>query len=122
MLMQVTYAGFNRSVGPSGESIALRPGVDKVPLIYPGARHGARSWRFMDFYEEKFGEGTVDAPLGYVDADLVSLAGRIREASRKGEAGSLQINPKLLERKEEVARSNAAVAEAAAALRGQAEM
>lgn len=107
MLMQVTYAGFNRSVGPSGESIALRPGVDKVPLIYPGARHGARSWRFMDFYEEKFGEGTVDAPLGYVDADLVSLAGRIREASRKGEAGSLQINPKLLERKEEVARSNA---------------
>lgn len=107
VLMQTTYAGFQNCTGPSGESIALRPGVDKVPLIYPGGRHGARSWRFMDYYEELFGEGTVDAPLGYVDADLVSLAGRIREASRKGEAGSLQINPKLLERKEDVARSNA---------------
>ena len=111
ILMRITYAGFTNCKGPSGESIALRPGVDKVPLVYPGARHGARSWRFMDFYEEKFGEGTVDAPLGYVDADLVSLAGRIREASRKGEAGSLQINPKLLERKADVARSNAELPE-----------
>lgn len=107
VMMRITYAGFTNRKGPNGESIALRPGLDKVPLVYPGARRGARSWRFMDFYEEKFGEGTVDAPLGYVDADLVSLAGRIREASRKGEAGSLQINPKLLERKADVARSNA---------------
>ncbi len=101
------YSGFTRSKGPDGESLALRPGVDKVPLIYPGARHGVRSWRFLDFYEETFGEGTVDAPLGYVDSDLVSLAGRIREASKKGEAGALQINPKLLARKDDVARSNA---------------
>ncbi len=107
VLMRITYAGFEKSKGPNGESIALRPGVDRVPLVYPGARHGARSWRFMDYYEDKFGEGLVDAPLGYVDSDLVSLAGRIREASRKGEAGSLQINPKLLERKADVARSNA---------------
>lgn len=107
MLMEITYSGFSMCDGPNGESIALRPGIDRVPLVYPGARRGARSWRFMDFYEDKFGEGLVDAPLGYVDSDLVSLAGRIREASRKGEAGSLQINPKLLERKADVARSNA---------------
>lgn len=110
VLMQITYSGFENCKGPSGESIALRPGIDKAPLIYPGARHGARSWRFMDYYEEKFGEGLVDAPLGYVDSDLVSLAGRIREASRKGEAGSLQINPKLLDRKSDVAQSNADLA------------
>ncbi len=93
--------------GPNGESRALRPGIDKVPLIYPGARRGARSWRFLDFYEETFGAGLVDAPLDYIDSDLLSLAGRIREASKKGEAGSLQINPKLLARKDEIARINA---------------
>lgn len=94
--------------GPHGESLALRPGVDKVLLIHPGARGGARSWgRFLDFYEETFGVGLVDAPLGYNDSDLLSLAGRIREASRKGEAGSLQINPRLLARKDEIARINA---------------
>jgi hypothetical protein len=91
----------------SGESLALRPGVDKVPLIYPGARSGVRSWRFLNFYEETFGDDLVDAPLGYTDADLLTLAGRIREASRKGEAGSLQINPALLARKDEIARLNA---------------
>ena len=94
--------------GPNGESLALRPGMDKVPLIHPGARGGARSWgRYLDFYEKTFGTGLVDAPLGYNDADLLSLAGRIREASKKGEAGSLQINPKLLARKDEIARINA---------------
>jgi hypothetical protein len=91
-----------------GESHALRPGIDKVPLIYPGARGGARCWgRFLDFYEQTFGSGLVDAPLGYNDSDLLSLAGRIREASKKGEAGLLQINPKLLARKDDIARINA---------------
>lgn len=91
-----------------GDAHALRPGVDKVPLIYPGARGGARSWgRFLDFYEETFGSGLVDAPLEYNDSDLLSLAGRIREASKKGEAGLLQINPALLARKDEIARINA---------------
>jgi hypothetical protein len=94
--------------GPNGESLALRPGIDKVPMIHPGARGGARSsGRFFDFYEKTFGPGLVDAPLGYNDSDLLSLAGRIREASKKGETGSLQINPKLLARKDEIARINA---------------
>lgn len=91
-----------------GESDALRPGIDKVALIYPGARGGARCWgRFLDFYEQTFGSDLVDAPLGYNDSDLLSLAGRIREASKKGEAGLLQINPSLLARKDEIARINA---------------
>ncbi len=90
-----------------GKSDALRPGTDRVPLIYPGARGGARSWgRFLDFYEHTFGSGLVDAPLGYNDSDLLSLAGRIREASKKGEAGMLQISPSLLARKDEIARLN----------------
>ncbi|MFN8625705.1 MAG: hypothetical protein U0587_06965 [Candidatus Binatia bacterium] len=93
--------------GPKGESQALRPGVDRVPLVYLGARRGARSWRFLDFYEETFGPGLVDTSLDYIDSDLLTLAGRIREASKKGEAGSLQISPQLLARKDEIARLNA---------------
>lgn len=108
IFQRVTYWGFQSSMtAPNGESLALRPGVDKVPLIYLGARTGARSWRFLDFYEDTFGTGLVDAPLSYIDADLLTLAGRIREASRKGEAGSLQINSNLLARKGEIARINA---------------
>jgi len=104
---RVTYWGFQSSMkGLDGESLSLRPGIDKVPLIYLGARAGARSWRFLDFYEETFGTGLVDAPLSIIDADLLTLAGRIREASKKGEAGSLKINPRLLARKEEIARIN----------------
>ncbi|CAA0080555.1 Uncharacterised protein [Halioglobus japonicus] len=103
-----TLWGIQRAMEKAGGgSLALRPGIDRVPLIYPGARSGARSWRFLNFYEETFGADLVDAPLGYTDADLLTLAGRIREASRKGEAGSLQINPALLARKDEIARLNA---------------
>jgi len=109
LMHRFTLWNFQSSMtGPHGESLALRPGVDRVPLIHPGPRSGARSWgRFMDFYEETFGTGLVDAPLGNTDADLLSLAGRVREASRKGEAGSLQINPRLLARKTEIAQLNA---------------
>lgn len=109
VMHRITLWSFQSSMtGPNGEDLALRVGVDKVPLIHPGARGGARSWgRFLDFYEQTFGTGLVDAPLGYNDSDLLSLAGRIREASKKGEAGSLQINPELLARKDEIARINA---------------
>lgn len=109
LMHRVTLWNFQSSMNaPDGTSLALRPGTDHVPLIHPGARGGARSWgRFLDFYEQTFGAGLVDAPLGYNDSDLLSLAGRIREASRKGEAGSLQIRPALLARKEEIARINA---------------
>lgn len=94
-----------------------RPGVDAVPLIYLGARRGARSLsRFLDFYEDTFGAGLVDTLTEYADSDLLSLAGRIRDASRKGEAGTLQINPRLLARKEEIARLNAENAARADAL------
>lgn len=108
LVHRFTLWNFQSSMqGPDGQSPALRPGIDRVPLIHPGARGGARSWgRFLDFYEETFGAGLVDAPLGYNDSDLLSLAGRIREASKKGEAGSLQINPRLLARKDEIARIN----------------
>ena len=109
VMHRVTLWNFQSSMtGRNGESLALRVGVDKAPLIHPGARGGARSWgRFLDFYEQTCGTGLVDAPLGYNDSDLLSLAGRIREASKKGEAGSLQINPGLLARKNEIARINA---------------
>lgn len=92
----------------SGRLIGLRPGADRVPLMYLGARRGARTIaRFLNFYEETFGAGLVDTLFEYRDSDLLTLAGRIREASRKGEAGLVQIKPQLLARREEIARLNA---------------
>jgi hypothetical protein len=93
--------------GLDGKAIGLRPGTDRVPLIYLGARRGARSMsRFLDFYEASFGTGLVDTMLAHNDSDLLSLAGRIRAASKKGDAGLLQIKPELLARKNEIARLN----------------
>lgn len=107
-LQKQTLSGMQTARDADGHSIGLRPGVDRVPLIYLGARRGARSMsRFLDHYEECFGEGLVDTLLEYNDSDLLSLAGRIRDASKKGEAGLVQIKSELLARKDEIARLNA---------------
>lgn len=91
-----------------GAGAALKPGVDRVPLIHPSARTGSRtSQLFLDLYTELFGEGLVDTALGHSDADLISLAGRIRAASAQGEAAAVQIGAELSARKAQIARTNA---------------
>lgn len=108
LLQRINMWGLLNARGADGADIGLKPGVDRVPLIYLGARRGARSMsRFLDYYEEMFGEGLVDTLMEYADSDLLSLAGRIREASKKGEAGLVQIKDELLARKDEIARLNA---------------
>ena len=82
----------------------LQPGVDKVPIFFPGPKGGYRPFNInLAIYEKVFGEGLVIAPSAYMDADLMSLAGRIQEASKRGEEGMLAINPRLLSRKGEIA-------------------
>lgn len=106
LLQRMNLKGLKWAKNAQGEVTGLEPGVDRVPLIYLGARRGARSMsRFLDLYEETYGEGLVDTLFEYSDSDLLSLAGRIREASRKGEA--VQIKPELLARKDDIARINA---------------
>ena len=106
LLNQMNLKNLRAARNAQGEVIGLEPGVDRVPLIYLGARRGARSMsRYLDLYEETYGAGLVDTMFEYSDSDLLSLAGRIREASKKGEA--VQINPELLARKDEIARINA---------------
>ena len=83
----------------------LKPGVDRVPIFFPGPKGGYRPFNInLAIYEEVYGEGLVKAPSAYMDADLMSLAGRIQEASKKGEEGTLSINPRLMARKGEIAR------------------
>ena len=105
-LQQMNLKGLRTAKNAQGEVTGLEPGVDRVPLVYLGARRGARSMsRFLDLYEETYGEGLVDTLFENSDSDLLSLAGRIREASRKGEA--VQVRPELLARKDDIARINA---------------
>ena len=94
---------------PFGEERAhyrrLEPGIDRVPIFFPGPKGGYRPFNIsLAIYESVYGEGLVKAPSDYMDADLMSLAGRIQEASKKGEEGTLSINPKLMARKGEIAR------------------
>jgi len=86
----------------------LQPGVDKIPIFFPGPKGGNRPFNInLAIYEELYGENLVQAPSDYMDADLMSLAGRIQEASKKGEEATLAINPRLIARKDEIARMKA---------------
>lgn len=111
------FWAFNSTIRSiAGEDAVLKPGVDRVPLVHPGARTGSRtSELFLDLYTELFGDGLVDAALTHSDADLISLAGRIRAASAKGEAASLQIGAELSAKKERIKSINAANAAGSAA-------
>ena len=86
----------------------LTPGIDKVPIFFPGPKGGARPFNItLAIYEKVFGDDLVIAPSPYMDADLMSLAGRIQEASKKGDSGLLTINPRLAARKGEIAQMKA---------------
>ena len=62
----------------------------------------AGDWVTYTETQVKFYDDLVKAPSDYMDADLMSLAGRIQAASKNGEQGLLMVNPRLLARKDEV--------------------
>jgi hypothetical protein len=76
---------------------------DKVPLFHPGPRKSGRPLsRILDVYEEWFGEGLVKTSVDSMDADLMSISGRLQKAGQKGDRGKMAINPKVAGMKEQI--------------------
>jgi hypothetical protein len=76
------------------------------PFLSPGYRYGgATAQRMAGYQVELYAGGEENALFLYphirMSADIQSLAGRMRVAEAKGELGSLEISPALLERREQ---------------------
>ena len=81
----------------------LVKGEDKLPLFHPGPRRSGRPMsRLLDVYEEWFGNGLVKTSIDSMDADLMSISGRLQEAAKKGDKGKLAVNPKVAEMKDQI--------------------
>jgi hypothetical protein len=93
------WSGYN-----SGPDILER----HVPLISPSYRHGGSAIiRGMNWMAVNYAGGYDNAlflyPDAYFSADVISLAGRIRAAEARGEAGQVNIPPSLIARRDEFA-------------------
>jgi hypothetical protein len=82
--------------------------TNHLPLISPSYRHGASAIiRGMNRMAVDYAGGLENAlflyPDAYFSADVVSLAGRLRAAEARGEAGQLTLPPALLARRDEFA-------------------
>ena len=84
--------------------------TDHMPLIAPSYRYGGSSIaRGMNLMAELYGGGEALFlyPDAYFSADVLSLAGRLRAAEARGEAGQLQLPPSLIARRAEFAAREA---------------
>lgn len=84
--------------------------VDHMPLIAPSYRHGASAIaRGMNLMADLYGGGTALFlyPDAYFSADVASLAGRLRAAEARGEAGELTLPAGLIARRAEFAAREA---------------
>lgn len=93
------FAGYN-----SGPDVL----TNHLPLISPSYRHGASAIiRGMNRMAVDYAGGLENAlflyPDAYFSADVVSLAGRLRAAEARGEAGQLTLPPALIARRDEFA-------------------
>jgi hypothetical protein len=78
---------------------------DGMPIIIPGYRYGAAATqRGNSIQVELYARGEDNAlflyPNARFSADVASLAGRLRAAEARGEAGMLEVPPVLLARRE----------------------
>ena len=83
--------------------------ANHLPLISPSYRYGASAIiRGMNRMAIDYAGGYDNAlflyPDSYFSADVISLAGRMRAAEARGEAGQVSLPPALLARREEFAR------------------
>lgn len=88
--------------------------ADHRPLIAPAYRHGASAIaRGMDLMADLYGGGEALFlyPDAYFSADVASLAGRLRAAEQRGEAGQLALSPALIARRAEFAAREASRAQ-----------
>ena len=82
---------------------------DQYPVIYPGYRYGSSAQhRYVDLMARLYAGGEENIlclyPDDYFSADIASLAGRLKVADARGEAGKLDLPPSLLQRREEFVR------------------
>lgn len=84
--------------------------VDHMPLISPSYRRGASAIaRGMNLMAELYGGGECVFlyPEAHFSADVASLAGRLRAAEQRGEAGRLELPASLIARRDEFAKREA---------------
>ncbi len=84
--------------------------IDHRPLIAPSYRRGASAIaRGMNLMAELYGGGTALFlyPETLFSADVLSLAGRLRAAETRGEAGRLELPAALQARRQEFAQREA---------------
>lgn len=97
---------FMNVLQPFSEDLSWKPlvrGKDKVPVFHWGPKKSGRPMsRLIEVYEQWFGEGLVITPMEQMDADLMSIAGRLEAAAKKGEKGKLTVNPRVLKMKEQI--------------------
>jgi hypothetical protein len=79
-----------------------------MPLISPSYRYGGSAIiRGMNFMAVNYAGGYDNAlflyPDAYFSADVISLAGRMRAAEARGEAGQVTLPPSLIARRDEFA-------------------
>ena len=99
-----------RDFAPGGKGRDLL--IDHLPLISPSYRRGASAIaRGMNSMAQLYAGGIDNAlflyPDAYFSADVASLAGRLRAAETRGEAGQIAISPALIARREEFAAREA---------------
>jgi len=90
----------------SGPDLLTQP----MPLIAPSYRYGASSIaRGMNLMADLYGKGEALFlyPDAYFSADVASLAGRLRAAEARGEAGQLELPASLIARRAEFAAREA---------------
>jgi hypothetical protein len=83
--------------------------LTRVPIIINNYRHGAQGHhRYLNGFVKYWHDGNEDMVLarsqGRLSADLMSLSGRLNVAAQRGNAGRLNLSPKLLERRDEFLR------------------
>lgn len=88
--------------------------LDHRPVIAPSYRRGASAIaRGMNLMADLYGGGEALFlyPDAYFSADVASLAGRLRAAEQRGEAGQMVLPPALVARRAEFAAREASRAE-----------
>ena len=90
----------------SGPDLLARP----MPMIAPSYRRGASAIaRGMNLMADLYagGDALFLYPEAAFSADVAALAGRLRAAEARGEAGEIVLSPSLLRRRDEFARREA---------------
>ena len=103
----VIFANFVRNWNGAGTGPDLLG--ETYPVIYPSYRYGASApHRGVEIMTRLFADGPDNVlclyPDDYFSADVASLAGRLKAAEARGEAGQLQLPPALIQRRDEFVR------------------